>query len=90
VKGLRSEIHTDAIIDTGFTGDLSLPLHLGIQLGLELQGAEYFELADGSVKRELIFKGIAILEEKELPISICLTESEDALLGVGLLKNQKL
>lgn len=90
VRGLRQESEVEAVVDTGFNGDLCLPISLAIQLGLELWGDQYVELADGSIKHEFLFRGGAILEQSVIPVEISLTESEDALLGVGLLKDQKL
>jgi len=90
VRGLRQESEVEAVVDTGFNGDLCLPISLAIQLGLELWGDQYVELADGSIKHEFLFRGEAILEQSVIPVEISLTESEDALLGVGLLKDQKL
>lgn len=89
-KGLRKTIELDAVIDTGFDGELCLPLPIAIQLGLELGGNQYVELADGSVKQELIFAGMVILESKEIPVDISLTNSAEGLLGIGLLMNKKL
>jgi hypothetical protein len=48
------------------------------------------ELADGSLQRELFFVGKVILEKHEIPVQISLSESDDALIGTGLLKEQKL
>jgi clan AA aspartic protease len=89
-KGFRRTIELDAVIDTGFDGELCLPLPIDIQLGLELRGNQYVELADGTVKYELIFAGIVILEDKEIPVDISLTNSAEGLLGIGLLMNKKL
>ena len=89
-KGLRRTIELEAVIDTGFDGELCLPLPIAIQLGLELGGNQYVEFADGTVKHELIFAGVVILEDTEMPIDISLTNSDEALIGVGLLKNKKL
>lgn len=89
-KGLRRIIDLDAVIDTGFDGELCLPISIAIQLGLELTGGQYFELADGTITHELIFAGLVILETKEIPIEISLTAADEALLGVGLLKDKRL
>lgn len=90
VKGLHKSIPINALIDTGFDGDLCLPIPIAVQLGLELKGDDYFELADGSTKHELIFRGKTVWDNKEIPVEISLTESNDALLGVRLLKHKKL
>jgi len=90
IKGFRKSISVDTFIDIGFSGDLCLPIPIAIQLGLELRGDDYFELADGSMKHELLFKGEAIWDNKAIPVEISLTESSDALLGVRLLKDKKI
>lgn len=89
-RGLRRTIELDAVIDTGFDGELCLPLPIAIQLGLEVGGNQYVELADGTVKQELIFAGMVILEDEDIPVDISLTNSAEGLLGIGLLRNIKL
>lgn len=89
-KGLRKTIEMEAVIDTGFDAELCLPVSIAIQLGLELTGGQYFELADGSIKHELVFAGEVIFEAKEIPVEISVTNADDALIGIGLLKNKKL
>ncbi|MFQ6062315.1 MAG: hypothetical protein ACE5J9_03965 [Methanosarcinales archaeon] len=90
IKGSRSEQNLYAIVDTGFDGDLCIPIYIAIVLGLELKSTMHVELADGTLKRELVFKGIAKLEEEELSVEILLTESDDALIGTHLLRHKKL
>ena len=89
VKGLRHTVRVKAVVDTAFNGDLCLPIALGIQIGLELRGNQEFELADGTIKRELTFIGHAVIENEERAVDISLTNSEEALMGCGLLKGQK-
>lgn len=89
-KGLQKQIAIEAVIDTGFNGELCLPTEIAVLLGLELAGREMVELADGSMQTELFFIGKVILEKDEFPVQISLSESDDALLGTGLLKEQKL
>ena len=88
--GTRGEVTTDAVIDTGFDGDLSIPIQLAIEIGLELWGITIVELADGSRKQELVFTGEMKLEKDKQKIDIFLTDSKDALLGTNLLSNAKL
>jgi len=87
-KGLRKTIEIEAVIDTGFDAELCLPLSIAVQLGLELTGGQYFELADGTVRHELLFAGEVILEAEAIPVEISVTEAVDALIGVGLLRNK--
>ena len=86
--GARQRCTVEAIVDTGFDGDLSLPVQIAVQLGLELYSIQPFELADGIVKNQLVFStefgGTKRLAE------ITLTESEDALIGSGLFEGMVL
>ena len=75
----------DAVINTGFDSDLCLPLQLAIQLGLRLKEVTTVELADGTRKRELVFSGSVRFGDKVKDARIMITESEDALIGTGML-----
>jgi predicted aspartyl protease len=95
VHGARGELTLDAVIDTGFDGDLCLPVPVAIELGLELYGAQRVQLADGSIRSELVFIGKAGFagqpaQEREQEREILLTEAEDALIGVGFLADWRL
>ncbi len=84
IIGRKKQITMDPVIDTGFDGDLCLPLPTAIQLGLELSGSIKVELADGAIKRELVFSGSIKFGEETKDVEITLTNSEDALLGTGM------
>jgi len=43
IIGIRDEVVLDAVVDTGFSGEVCLPVPIAIQLGLELWGSEEFE-----------------------------------------------
>ncbi len=90
VVGSRAGIVIDALVDTGFDGDLCLPTLLAIQLGLELRDVIWVELADGTLKNELVFAGVVVWEGEDREVMITLTESEEALLGTGLLADSVL
>jgi clan AA aspartic protease len=85
VIGGRQTIVVDAVLDSGFNGDLCLPAQAAIQLGLELYGMQRIELADGTKKRELFFTGEVVFNGESRAAEIFLTDSEDALIGAGLL-----
>ena len=74
----------DAVVDTGFDGDLCLPIQVAIQLGLKLCDTMEVELADGTRKRELVFTGHVKLGNKTKEVGIMLTESEETLLGTQM------
>ena len=91
VHGARGELTLDAVIDTGFDGDLCLPVPVAIELGLELYGAQRVQLADGSIRSELVFIGKAGFAGKPpQEVEILLTEAGDALIGVGFLADWRL
>jgi len=64
---------------------------VAIELGLELYGAQRVQLADGSIKSELVFLGRAgFMGRPRREAEILLTEGEDALIGVGFLLEWRL
>src|SRR5437773_15344 len=85
VAGTRQSTQFEAIIDTGFDGDICIPIDAAVTLGLELVGIDDVELADGSHRRELTFSGFAKLLEEKREVAISLTEGEEALVGTRLL-----
>jgi clan AA aspartic protease len=89
VTGMES-IAINVIIDTGFDGDICLPIQIAIQLGLKLKDVTNVELADGTIKRELVFAGLVKLGDEEEDSRIILTESKDAVMGTGLLHDRSL
>jgi clan AA aspartic protease len=90
IKGNRKSIRIAPVVDTGFSGHLSLPVAIAIPLGLELNGQVPVELADGSMKKELTFQGTVTWQGHEHIVAIFLTESENALIGSGLFQGLKL
>ncbi len=90
VNGLRKSIDINPVIDTGFNDELCLPITAAIPLGLELAGRMLIELADGSSKSELFFRGWATWQGRTKPVRIFLTESSDALLGSRMMQGQSL
>lgn len=90
VKGLRKTLRIDPVVDTGFNGDIALPISSAVPLGLELRGQVPIELADGSTKTELVFQGWVVWQKREHEVKIFLTNSSDALLGSGLMQGHKL
>jgi len=84
VMGRRMEIAVDAVIDTGFDEYLCLPVQIAIQLGLELCDTMKVELADGTIKKEMVFSGLTKFGEEAKKARITLTESRDALIGTKM------
>ena len=90
VKSDEEEVEVEALIDTGFNGQIMLSLPVAMQLKLKLLSSVTITLADGSVKNKLLFEGKAKLDKVYSPVEIILTEEGDDKIGVGLLKNSKL
>ncbi len=91
VRGARRDVTLEAVIDTGFDGQLCVPVSLAVEIGLELYGAQQTQLADGSIKSDLVFLGQAgFVGQRTQEVEILLTESDDALLGVGFLMDWRL
>ena len=60
-------IDVDALIDTGFTGFLMLPMAQALPLGLILIGTADFEIANGETVTNFIAKGSVTVPPEPLP-----------------------
>lgn len=90
VGGTRRTVALKAIVDTGFDGDICVPLNVAVTLGLELKGTGFMELADGSQRQELVFSGSVQLLGETRAVAILLTNGEEALVGTDLLADCRL
>jgi clan AA aspartic protease len=90
VSGSREQIEIEALIDTGFDGEITIPSVIGVRLGLELTGLEEFELADGSVIQNFVFSGQATLGGQNREVRIMLADIDEAIFGTGLLTSYRL
>jgi len=79
-----------AIIDTGFDGYVCLQISIAVHLGLDLVSQGSVELADGTVKTELLFAGSVRFLGATRPVQVYLTDSEDALIGTSLFADCRL
>lgn len=70
----------EAILDTGFTGFLSMPLQKAASLGLVLAGTEQTRLANGSQAETLTVAGTVRLGKEELAGPIHLTHGGELVL----------
>jgi len=89
VAGLRGIIELDAIVDTGFNGDLCIPITLAVQLGLILEYVHEVELADGSRKRVPVYSCDVELNGLKRRAEVILTDGTDALIGANMLKTSR-
>jgi predicted aspartyl protease len=83
-------VHLEAIVDSGFSGDLCLPVDVAVHMGLELVGRMLLELADGTKKRKLVYRCEVELVDQTKLASAFLTSGEDALVGTNLMRSCRL
>ena len=77
----------EAMIDTGFTGFLSMPITAAFPLALTLFGTASYSLADGSVSPKLLGFGTVALEDETAAGTIVLEPmSSGLLLGMEFLR----
>jgi len=81
VSGWHGSTTVPACIDTEFNGDVSLPFHIAVELGLNLIGRADVELGDGRVEREFTFCGVAHIGGEPREVEIFVSDSEDVLIG---------
>jgi clan AA aspartic protease len=81
-QGQEQEI--EAVIDTGFTGSLTLPVELIAALGLAWRGHAQAELADGSLHLFDVYAATLLWDDRARMVEIDATDS-DPLVGMGLL-----
>jgi predicted aspartyl protease len=82
----------DALIDTGFTGFLMLPLTAALPLGLTLYGTSTYTLADGDSSTNLIAVGTVEYEGQRTVGPISLENNvkcTDVLLGMDFIRQSK-
>lgn len=85
VGGLHSNQTIEALIDTGFNGELLLPLQVAIPLGLQLAGAAPYRLADGSISQQMLFTANIGWGTTNRTATVNVVNSDTALIGGGLL-----
>ncbi|MBF0571368.1 MAG: hypothetical protein HQL12_05800 [Candidatus Omnitrophica bacterium] len=85
VAGNQGRKEVTALIDTGFTGELLLPLHIAVPLGLKLAGASSCKLGDGSISKQMLFSASITWGTQTRDITVNVIDVEDALIGGGLL-----
>ena len=81
-------VKLDAILDTGFNGELSLPVELKEKCKLEFVSVKPYELANGDIVEEDVYLAELIINDKILVVETTLTKSEIALIGMELIRNR--
>ncbi len=79
----------DAIVDTGFTGFLTLPLAVVRSLALPLLGSTPVVLADGSAAVLEVYEAFVVWHGSPRPVE-CLVAEGAPLLGMTLLRGSEL
>ena len=85
-KGRR--VLLPAILDTGFNGELALPLKFKSACKLTPFGVKAFELANGHVVQQDVFLATLIIGKREFPVEATMTRSSAALVGMELIRNR--
>ncbi len=78
-----------AVIDTGFTGDLTLSKAIINELGFTIRGIQAVILGDGSLHNFEMCAGAVIWDGQMKRVEINAAET-DSLVGMGLLEGYKL
>ena len=90
VRGTHGqEVLVDAVIDTGFTGFLTLPAQLIATLALAFASTTRATLGDGSEVRMDVFEGTVLWDNQERHVPI-LAAAGDALLGMSMLSGYRM
>lgn len=84
VASAGQAVDIDAVVDTGFTGSLTLPLGLIGLLGFAFRSRQQIMLGDGSLVLADVFVGTVLWEGKSIVIEIDAAET-DPLLEMSLL-----
>ena len=80
-------VEFEGILDTGFTGFVSVPLLSALPLGLILYGTASVELADGSKQIRLTAQGLAVIEgESKVGVVVLEPSSNEVLIGMAFLR----
>ena len=88
IGGSRTRLEFEAIVDTGFSGFILLPITSAVPLGLELEGMSVFDMVDGTQHQWPT--AIANIEfgshYREMSIALP-AQSNDILLGMEFLRS---
>jgi clan AA aspartic protease len=85
----RRSVEVEAVVDTGFTGHLTLPSEVVLSLDLLERGFVEVELADGGYTGLDVHEARVLWGDQQLPIPVYETEGEP-LVGMSLLRGSRL
>lgn len=80
----------DAVLDTGFNGQLCISINELSKIDLTFLHSEKFELADGRIADRDVFLGQIIFDGQKRLVTVILSGSRDTLIGTFLLADKKL
>jgi clan AA aspartic protease len=83
------KIAVDAVVDTGFNGDLILPIEMVLELELVPQGYQKATLGDGTISQFRVYAGTVIWDGSRKLVEVNAATS-GVLIGMGLLEGYKL
>lgn len=87
--GTRADLRLDAVVDTGFEGELTLPTDVIRSFGFEYLGEVPTVLADGTRRVAEAYLARILWHGRETPVE-ALAEDGDPLVGMGLLSGSEL
>lgn len=85
----NKKIAVDAVIDTGFNGDLILPIETVLELGLIPQGYQKATLGDGTISQFRVYAATVIWDGERRLVEVN-SATTGILIGMGLLEGHKL
>jgi len=88
IIGLYKTVPYGAIIDTGFTGGMVLPLFIAVDIGLEKVGGSTVTLADGSILTLPTFLAKLKIGSKVMDVTT-LVMGNEILLGIEAMTNHR-
>ena len=80
----------DAVVDTGFSGHLSISIYEINKMGLTFSHSEKFEFGDGRRAEQSVYLGQLIFDNQRFLANALISKSRDTLIGAALLVNKKL
>lgn len=83
-----NKISLPAIMDTGFNGELALPLKFKSSCKLIPFGVKAFELANGHIVQQEIVLATLLIRGKKISVEATMTHSATALVGMELIRNR--
>ncbi len=73
------------ILDTGFNGSFCMPKLVLDKMGLQPVAVESYELADGSIVEQEVFRGEIVINHQPVIVEMNGTDSDTALMGMAML-----